>query len=92
MRIVYFVLAAMLTSIAAKADIYYIPPALSPGETYQLVFVTADSFPATSTNIADYNNFVSAEAAAAPTLAVFDALYGVTWPRWSGQNRPMRVK
>jgi hypothetical protein len=55
------------------------PPGVQVGEQYQLIFVTFDSFPATSTNIADYNAFVTAEAAANPILAAFDAANGVTW-------------
>ncbi len=55
------------------------PPSLQVGDQYQLIFVTSDSLPATSTNIADYNAFVTAEAAANPILAAFDAANGVTW-------------
>jgi hypothetical protein len=67
--------AAML----AQTTIYPTPPGLGPGQTYQLLFVTADSMPAVSTNIADYNAFVSSEAALNSTLAAFDATYGVAW-------------
>jgi hypothetical protein len=67
--------AAML----AQTTIYPTPPGLGPGQTYQLLFVTADSMPAVSTNIADYNTFVSSEAALNSTLAAFDSTYGVTW-------------
>ena len=35
---------------------------LNPGDTYHLVFVTEGTRDATSTDIADYNAFVKAEA------------------------------
>jgi hypothetical protein len=67
--------AAML----AQTTIYPTPPGLGPGQTYQLLFVTADSITAVSTNIADYNAFATSEAALNPTLEAFDSTYGVTW-------------
>lgn len=45
-----------------------IPPNLPPGSQYQLIFVTADSRDATSSDIADYNAFVTNEAALNPLL------------------------
>ena len=60
-----------------------IPPiGLVPGSQYQLIFVTADTRDATSSNIADYNAFVSAEAALNPSLPS-----GVTW--MPSQTRPV---
>jgi hypothetical protein len=48
----------------ARAD--FIPPA---GVTeYRLIFVTADTINATSSNIADYNSFATSEAALNPNL------------------------
>jgi PEP-CTERM motif len=41
------------------------PAGLTPGESFRFVFVTDDSMPATSSNIADYNSFVNAEAGGA---------------------------
>jgi len=38
----------------------WVPSGLNPGETYHLVFVTSTARDATSTDIADYNNFVDA--------------------------------
>lgn len=61
------------------ASIVTTPPLLQPGDRYQLVFVTAHTFAATSTDIATYNANVAAEAALNPTLAVFDAQNNVTW-------------
>ena len=40
-----------------------IPPNLPAGTKYQLIFVTNDLVQATSSNVADYNAFVTAEAA-----------------------------
>lgn len=52
-----------------------IPPiGLAPGSQYQLIFATADGFEPTSTNIADYNSFVTAEAGMNSLLP-----FGVTW-------------
>ena len=49
---------------AAQIMAAVIPPiGLSAGQQYQLVFVTADGRDATSSNIADYNTFVTNEAA-----------------------------
>ena len=61
------------------ADIVTQPLGLQPGDTYQLVFVTSGTTAATSTSIASYNAFVTAQAANNPTLAAFDTLHGVTW-------------
>jgi hypothetical protein len=55
------------------------PTGLAPGSTYQLVFVTLGTTFATSTNISDYNAFVTAQAATDPTLAAFDTANAVTW-------------
>ncbi len=51
-----------------------IPPiGLSPGSPYQLIFVTADTTQATSSNIADYNSFVQTEALASLSSVVQSA-------------------
>lgn len=65
-----FVLSISPTSTLATV----IPPHLPPGSKYELLFVTKDTRDATSTNIADYNAFVTAEAALNPMLP-----QGVTW-------------
>src|SRR5208337_1543105 len=47
----------------ALADLTLTAPAtLSPGESFRFVFVTDGTTNATSTNIADYNNFVNTQA------------------------------
>jgi hypothetical protein len=62
-----------LASGRLKATV--IPPSgLAPGSQYQLIFVTADTRDASSSDIADYNAFVAAEAALNPALP-----NGVIW-------------
>ena len=63
-----------VTASVASAAIV-VPPSLSPGDKYHLVFVTSTTRNATSTNIADYNSFVQAAADAAG-IGIGD---GVDW-------------
>jgi hypothetical protein len=53
-----------------------VPAGLSPGDTYHLAFVTDGSRDATSTEIADYNAFVQAEA---ERSGVITEGYGISW-------------
>ena len=46
----------------------FVPPGVAPGDSYHLAFISAGARDATSSNIADYNAFVNAQAAANPTL------------------------
>jgi hypothetical protein len=46
-----------------------VPAGLTPGSQYRLVFVTADTYTATATNIATYNTEVTGEAGAVAALA-----------------------
>src|ERR1039458_7016621 len=58
----FFVLAVAVVGLAANcaADgIITVPPSLAPGSQYRLVFVTADFYTATSSNIGDYNTDVN---------------------------------
>ena len=56
-------LAATLgTAGAAQAALVVVPTGLAPGDQYRLVFVTAGARDATSTNINDYNTFVTNQA------------------------------
>ena len=59
----------------AATIIYSVPPGLTPGDTYRLVFVTADTITAGVGDIDYYNTFVTNEADAVPALAAL----GATW-------------
>jgi hypothetical protein len=52
-----------------------IPPGLSPGDQYHLIFLTSGTRDATSSNIADYDAFVTDQANLSPVLAAL----GTTW-------------
>ncbi len=52
-----------------------VPTNLSVGDKYRLVFMTSTARDATSSNIADYNAFVTAAATSVPKLAAL----GTTW-------------
>jgi uncharacterized repeat protein (TIGR01451 family) len=71
--------AALLMTERAIPPLVTRPAGLTTGDQYQLLFVTADKFHAISTNISDYNAFVSSEAALNPALAAFDSANAVTW-------------
>lgn len=61
--ITMLVLAPLLASAAQSfAAPISVPTSLPPGQQYRLAFVTAGIRDATSTNIADYDAFVQAEA------------------------------
>ena len=62
------------TGPSAQLKAQFVPPNLPIGSQYQLIFVTNDLIEATSGNIADYNAFVTAEAALNPALP-----QGVVW-------------
>jgi len=73
-----FLLTATLATITAQdalAQIQIPPPDLPPGAQYRILFVTASTRDATSADIADYNAFVAADAAASPQLAALNT----TW-------------
>ena len=53
------VLATLVTASAAQAALVVVPPGLAPGTQYRLVFVTSGTRDATSSNINDYNTFVT---------------------------------
>jgi hypothetical protein len=67
-------LAAMSVNGAQAAPIT-IPTGLNPGDTYRLAFVTSTTRDATSTDIADYNAFVTAAANSQGALAAL----ATTW-------------
>jgi hypothetical protein len=67
--------AFVVTSAGRLAAAVIAPIGLSPGSPYQLIFVTADTTQATSSNISDYNSFVQAEALTSSSSVVQNA----TW-------------
>jgi hypothetical protein len=68
-------LLALAVGGVEGGTVFTIAPGLTAGDTYRLVFVTADTTPAGSANIADYNTFVTSEANADAALAAL----GATW-------------
>jgi hypothetical protein len=62
-------------SSPSAAGIITVPSGLAPGSQYRLVFVTADVYPAISTNIGSYNTWVNSEANSIAALAAL----GTTW-------------
>ncbi|TRV14927.1 MAG: PEP-CTERM sorting domain-containing protein [Microcystis wesenbergii Mw_MB_S_20031200_S109] len=52
-------LATLVTAGAAQAALVVVPPGLNPGDQFRLVFVTDGIRDATSSNINDYNTFVT---------------------------------
>jgi hypothetical protein len=67
------IVGGLLAFISVALAQERLPRGLQPGDNYYLIFVTDTERDATSMNIADYNTFVSNEAARAPALA------GITW-------------
>jgi hypothetical protein len=72
------VFALVVVGIAVRSDAsttFTVPPGLSPGTLYRLVFVTDTTTDATSNSIGFYNNLVTLEADSVPALAAL----GATW-------------
>jgi len=74
-KILLVCLFAMARASLADASPITLPTGLAPGSTYFLAFATADIRVANSTNILDYDTFVTAQANLEPTLAAL----GTTW-------------
>ncbi len=68
-------LYALACCQVAAADFMIVPPGLSPGTQYRLVFVTSGTRNAVSSNIEDYNAFVTSQANQVPSLVSL----GTTW-------------
>jgi len=69
-----------IVGIAARSDgstLYAVPPGLTPGETYRLVFITDGVYTSTDYSIADYNSEVNAEANAVGSLAALNTTWTV---------------
>ncbi|MBI1923977.1 hypothetical protein HYR99_06980 [Candidatus Poribacteria bacterium] len=69
-----FLVLFFLPRVALSVPIT-VPTSLTPGAQYRLAFVTSTTRDALSSNIADYNTFVSNAANAVPELAAL----GTTW-------------
>lgn len=67
--------ALAMTASSALAAPITVPTGLNPGDTYRLAFVTSTRRDATSTDIADYNAFVTGVANTQSALAAL----GTTW-------------
>ena len=67
--------AFVLAPLAASAAPITAPTGLNPGDQYRLAFVTSTTTQAFSTNIADYNAFVTTAANSVPELFAL----GTTW-------------
>jgi hypothetical protein len=76
-RLAYLLCAAFLPLFAADASAapITVPTDLNPGDQYRLAFETSTRRDASSSNIADYNAFVSAVANTVPELVAL----GTTW-------------
>ena len=70
-RLLVFTIAVAWTTSCSNAGV--IPPGLLPGDVFRLVFATSTTRDALSTNIGDYNNFVTSAAATIPELAALGA-------------------
>jgi hypothetical protein len=87
-QIIYHIVSAgvalaTLGTSAAQAALVVVPPGLSPGDQFRLVFVNDGKRDATSSDIDDYNNFVTNQVtgsalATALTTAGFN-LGTITW-------------
>ncbi len=73
LSLVAVAVAVVLAACSARADVS-LPTGLAPGSQYQIAFLTSAGTTATSTNIADYNSFVTSQAALSSSLPT-----GVTW-------------
>jgi hypothetical protein len=65
----------LISHSAALAAVVTLPPGLSPGDSYRLVFVTTGLFRTTPTDIGVYDSYVTAQAAESPALAAL----GTEW-------------
>jgi hypothetical protein len=67
--VIALAVCALVVSAPTSVKASFIPPiGLAPGTPYEILFVTADTTSATSSNIGDYNTFVTNEAALNPSL------------------------
>ncbi|AKV69711.1 hypothetical protein VL20_4826 [Microcystis panniformis FACHB-1757] len=71
-------LATLVTASAAQAALVVVPPSLAPGAQYRLVFLTDSTRNATSTDINDYNTFVTNDVTPTSALAIALNAAGLT--------------
>jgi hypothetical protein len=77
------ILSGTLLLMTSEAQaLTLVPPNLSPGSPYRLVFVTSTAQVATSSNINTYNTFVDNTANGVPAIAAV----GVTWTAIGSTN------
>ena len=71
-------LANIATTVLGNGvvSVDFVPPGLSPGDTYQIGFVTDGTTDATSINVQEYNNFVTQQAELASSTT---ETWGVEW-------------
>lgn len=74
-RLVIGFAAVALTATAALSAPITVPAGLNPGDQYRLAFITSTERDATSSDIADYNAFVTTAANSQTALAAL----GTTW-------------
>lgn len=72
---VFSLFLSLTTSHFLRASFVTIPPGLQAGDAYRLVFVTSGVRKATSSDISDYNAFVTAQANMSSDLAAL----GTSW-------------
>ena len=75
--VTFFVGLLTMGAAWASATPITIPPGLNPGDHYFLAFVTAGYRDATSSNIADYDLFVTTQALLSPALAALSTSWKV---------------
>ncbi len=74
-RALFAIVAVLFSAANVFAAIITLPTSLNLGDEYRLAFVTSGTRDATSSDIADYNTFVTNAANAVPALASL----GTTW-------------
>lgn len=71
----HVLMVMLLGFTTSHAAVVTVPTGLSPGDQYRLAFVTSATRDATSTNVADYNSFVTGVASTSPSLLAL----GTNW-------------
>ena len=69
---------ALLLAVPASAQVTLVPPGLSPGDTYHLVYVTSSTRNSIPTDIAEYDDFVQG-LADTEDIGVGSPIGDITW-------------